>query len=68
MKLVGIALKITYESRGYGGFHSFQHASCILNDYMFTKKLILEGELALLRQVISEHRMTWLLITWKSYF
>lgn len=38
MKLVGIALTITYEGQGYGGFHGFQHASSILNDYMYIRR------------------------------
>ena len=54
MKIVGIALPITYESRGYGGFYGFEHANCILNDYFFTKKLIAEGDMALLSGAISE--------------
>ncbi|WP_019913543.1 GyrI-like domain-containing protein [Paenibacillus sp. HW567] len=52
MKLVGIALPITYESRGYGGFYGFEHANCIMNDYFFTKKLIAEGDMALLSGII----------------
>lgn len=54
MKIVGIALPITYESRGYGGFYGFEHANCILNDYFFTKKLITEGDISLLRSIIGE--------------
>ena len=38
MKLVGIALTTTYESQVYGGFHGFQHASSILNDYMYIRR------------------------------
>lgn len=52
MKIVGIALPITYESRGYGGFYGFEHANCILNDYFFAKKLIAEGDMTLLSSVI----------------
>lgn len=54
MKIVGIALPITYESRGYGGFYGFEHANCILNDYFFTKKLVAEGDMALLSRIIGE--------------
>jgi predicted transcriptional regulator YdeE len=52
MKIVGIALPISYESRGYGGFYGFEHANCILNDYFFTKKLIAEGDISLLDHLI----------------
>ena len=55
MKIVGIALPITYESRGYGGFYGFEHANCILNDYFFTKKLIGEGDIALLSGILGEN-------------
>jgi predicted transcriptional regulator YdeE len=54
MKLAGIALPITYESRGYGGFYGFEHASCTLNDYFFTKKLAAEGDMALLSRILGE--------------
>ncbi len=53
MKIVGIALPVTFESRGYGGFYGFEHAGCILNDYFYTKKLIAEGDMALLSGIIS---------------
>lgn len=52
MKVVGYALPVSYESRGYGGFYGFEHANCILNDYFFTKKLVQEGDLALLSGLI----------------
>lgn len=54
MKIVGIALPITYESRGYGGYYGFEHANCILNDYFYTKKLVSEGDMALLSSIISQ--------------
>ncbi|WP_042204065.1 GyrI-like domain-containing protein [Paenibacillus camerounensis] len=53
MKIVGIALPVTFESRGYGGFSGFGHAGCILNDYFYTKKLISEGDMTLLSSLIS---------------
>ena len=54
MKIVGIALSITYESRGYGGYYGFEHANCILNDYFYTKKLVSEGDMVLLSGIISQ--------------
>lgn len=54
MKVVGIALPVTYESRGYGGYYGFEHASCTLNDYFYTKKLAAEGDMALLSGLISQ--------------
>lgn len=53
MRVVGIALPVSYESRGYGGFHGSEHASCTLNDYLYTKKLTSEGDIALLSGLIS---------------
>ncbi|AIQ45062.1 hypothetical protein R70723_03440 [Paenibacillus sp. FSL R7-0273] len=53
MKIVGLALPVTFESRGYGGFSGFGQAGCILNDYYYTKKLITEGDMALLSGIIS---------------
>ncbi|WNS41480.1 GyrI-like domain-containing protein [Paenibacillus sp. MMS20-IR301] len=53
MKVVGIALPVSYESRGYGGYYGFEHASCTLNDYFYTKKLIAEGDMTLLSSLIS---------------
>lgn len=55
MNIVGIALPLTYESRGYGGYYGFEHAGCTLNDYFYTKKLITEGDMALLSGIISQH-------------
>jgi predicted transcriptional regulator YdeE len=52
LKVVGIALPINYESRGYGGFSGFKHAGYTLNDYFFTKKLIEGGEIALLKKLL----------------
>lgn len=52
MKVVGIALPITYESRGYGGYHGLEQTGPTLNDYFYTKKLAAEGELALLAGLI----------------
>lgn len=54
MKLVGYALPISYESRGYGGYYGFEHANCILNDYFFTKKLVGEGDMGLLAGLIGD--------------
>lgn len=54
MKIVGYALPVSYESRGYGGFYGFEHANCILNDYFFTKKLVKEGDMSLLAGIIGE--------------
>lgn len=54
MKVVGYALPISYESRGYGGYYGFEHANCILNDYFFTKKLVGEGDMALLAGLIGD--------------
>ncbi|WP_438446642.1 GyrI-like domain-containing protein [Gorillibacterium sp. sgz5001074] len=56
MKLVGYALPISYESRGYGGYSGFEHANCILNDYFFTKKLVQEDDLSLLSGLLGESR------------
>lgn len=55
MNIVGIALPLTYESRGYGGYYGFEHASCTLNDYFYTKKLVTEGDMALLSGIIRQH-------------
>lgn len=55
MKIVGIALPVSYESRGYGGYYGYEHANCILNDYFFTKKLVAEGDMALLSNIIGEN-------------
>jgi hypothetical protein len=54
MKVVGYALPISYESRGYGGYYGFEHANCILNDYFFTKKLVGEGDMGLLAGLIGD--------------
>ncbi|MDF2936352.1 MAG: hypothetical protein K0Q90_1725 [Paenibacillaceae bacterium] len=54
MRVVGYVLPINYESRGYGGYYGFEHANCILNDYFFTKKLVGEGDMALLAGLIGE--------------
>ena len=50
-KIVGIGLTVTYESRGYG-YGGYEFASCDLNDYFFAKKVIPEGEIALLAEII----------------
>ncbi|SEU27913.1 GyrI-like domain-containing protein [Paenibacillus sp. NFR01] len=52
MNIVGFALPVSYESRGYGGYYGFEHANCILNDYFYTKKLVGEGDMALLAGLI----------------
>lgn len=54
MKIVGYALPLNYESRGYGGYYGFEHANCILNDYFFTKKLVKEGDMALLAGLLGD--------------
>ncbi len=49
--IIGIGVPITYESRGYG-YGGYQFASCDLNDYFFARKVIPEGEVALLAKVL----------------
>ncbi|MEK3795994.1 GyrI-like domain-containing protein [Paenibacillus sp. FSL R7-0204] len=56
MKVVGIALPISYESRGYGGYYDSGQAGGTINDYFYTKKLAAEGEIALLSSLI-EHQI-----------
>jgi len=51
MKVVGVALPITYDSRGYNSCF----ANYTLNDYVFAKKLIAEGDIALLLSIIGEN-------------
>lgn len=54
MRIVGYTLPVNYESRGYGGYYGFEHANCILNDYFFTKKLVGEGDMALLADLLGD--------------
>ena len=50
-RIVGIGLQGMFENRGYSN-HTTAHGDKYLNDYFFTKKLISEGEIALLARVL----------------
>jgi len=52
-RIVGITVAITYESRGYN-YGSEVSGKRDLNDYFFTKKLLAEGEIALLAQTLGK--------------
>lgn len=54
MKLVGVALPLSYESRGYGGYSGFEDTSSTMNDYFFTKKLAQDGEMDLLLALLGD--------------
>ncbi|OBZ07627.1 hypothetical protein A8L34_26230 [Bacillus sp. FJAT-27264] len=51
VKIVGVGLTITYESRGYG-FGRSGTVGRDLNDYFFARKMIAEGETALLADIL----------------
>ncbi|MCL6459819.1 MAG: hypothetical protein K6T85_17635, partial [Gorillibacterium sp.] len=62
-----IALPITYESRGYGGYYGFKHANCTLNDYFYTKKLIAEGDMALLSGILGQQTTSRDIVTVRTH-
>lgn len=53
-RIVGITLGLTYESRGYN-YGSELSGKRDLNDYQFTKKLLVEGEIALLAEALGKN-------------
>ncbi|WP_438433233.1 GyrI-like domain-containing protein [Gorillibacterium sp. sgz500922] len=51
-RIVGIAVPASFESRGYGYIGEHSHSVSTFNDAFFARKLIEEGEIALLARAI----------------